>query len=229
MNWLFGLVVLFLIISAVIGYKKGFVKIAYALVSTILALFLVSILAPHVQTFIIEKTQVYEKVVAMCEEQIEGKLQGAMEETEMSVSATLESAGIKVPEALGGMIEKIGIKDEYTTSVAQKTSAAIAGWLIMVLSFVLTYIVIVIVLKIAERALNIITKLPILKGANKSLGVAMGLLQGFINLWIAALVLSMVCTTDVGMQLTELVNENVFLKFIYDHNGILYLVSLFWK
>lgn len=229
MNWLFGLVVLFLVASAVIGYKKGFVKIAYGLVATIVTLFLVSVLAPHVQTILVEKTPLYEKVEAVCVETIKGKIEATVNETGASVSAALEQSGIKLPEALVDVVENIGEENTQATEVAQKIGSALAEWLMLMISFVLTYIVVVILLKILEKVLNIATRLPVLKGTNKTLGVVMGLGQGVIDLWLAALMLSTMCTTEVGMQLIVLVNENFFLKFIYDHNGILYLMSLFWK
>lgn len=229
MNWLFGLVVLFLVVSAVIGYKKGFVKIAYGLAATIVTLFLVSILAPHVQTILIEKTPLYEKVETVCVETIKEKIEATMNETGASVSAALEQSGIKLPEALTGVVENIGEDNAQAAEVAQKIGSALAEWLMLMISFVITYIVVVILLKILEKVLNIATRLPVLKGTNKTLGVVMGLGQGIIDLWLAALMLSAMCTTELGMQLIALVNENFFLKFMYDHNGILYLISLFWK
>ena len=91
------------------------------------------------------------------------------------------------------------------------------------------YVVAMIVIKVLGGILNIATKLPIIKGANKWLGLALGFVQGTFNVWLAGLVLSSVCTTETGRYLISLVYENLFLKFLYEKNGIVYIVSLFIK
>ena len=227
MNGLFLGTIAFLIILAVVGYKKGFVKIAYSLLSTILAIFLVSALVPHIQTFIVEKTPIYDKVVTYCSEQIQSEISISVEETGESVSSILNKSGLKIPEALEKTFTEMKISEKYTQSAADRTGAAIASWMIYILSYVLTYIIVIIGLGFLGKLLNSATKLPIVKGANKTLGLFAGILQGVLYLWMGALVLSVFCATRGGQQIIAMINENVFLKFLYDHNGILYLASLF--
>ncbi len=229
MNWLFFIAIAFLILSAVLGYRKGFVKIAYSLLSSIVALLLVGLLAPHVQTLLIEKTPVYEKTVEICTAQIQEKIDKAAAEAGENVAVVLEESDIPIPESMQSLVGKMELKEEYTASAAQQAGATIANWIVLIISFVLTYIVVIIGLKILEKTLDLATKLPVLKGTNKWLGLMCGLVQGVIDLWLAALILSSVCTTPTGSYLVSLVNENVFLKFIYDYNGIIYIVTLFSK
>lgn len=227
MNWLFWATIAFLILSAIWGYHKGFVKIAYSLASTLVALALVAVLAPHVQTLIIEKTPFYDKTVEICTTRIQEKMNQAAEEAGNNVVDVLKEAGL--PEGVLNVIDKIEIQESGDSTAAQQAGEKVAQWVVLIISIVVTYVVAMIVIKVLGGILNIATKLPIIKGANKWLGLALGFVQGTFNVWLAGLVLSSVCTTETGRYLISLVYENLFLKFLYEKNGIVYIVSLFIK
>lgn len=228
MSWLLILVLAVLGVSALVGYRKGFVKIAYSLLSMIVALFLVSIVAPHVHTVLVEKTPVYDKMVTICAEQIQSKVDETVSTTSDSLSELLAKSGIQLPSALTKVIDNMGIESQYTENVSDKAAAVVANWILYIISFVVSYIAVIIVLKVLEKTLDLLTKLPIIKGANKGLGIAAGILQGLVYVWIAALLVSVFCTTNIGQQAIVLIEENAVLKFLYDHNGLIYLATLFF-
>ena len=226
MNWLFLATIAFLVVSAVWGYYRGFVKIAYSLASSIIALVLVAILSPHVQTLLIEKTPIYDKTVEICTTRIQEKMNETIEEAGNNISDVMKEAGL--PDGVLKLIDKIEIKESGELTAIQQAGEKVAQWIVLIISFVVTYIVVIIALKVLGNVLNLATKLPIIKGANKWLGLVLGSIQGVINVWLAGLILSSVCTTEVGMYLVSLVYENSFLKFMYEQNGIVYIVSLFF-
>ena len=226
MNWLFIVTLLFLVLSTVMGYRKGFVKIAYSLLSSLVALVLVGLLAPHVQTILIEKTPLYEKVVDVCTTQIQANIDQAVEDAGGNAEIVLED-DLPMSDLMLKLINKIDVKGESEWPAVRQAGAKVAKWIVLMVSFVATYLVVSVLLKVLGKVLNIAAKLPLVKGANKWLGLAVGLVQGFIDIWFAGLVLASTCTTATGGYLVSLIYENIFLKFLYEHNGIAYLISVF--
>lgn len=227
MNWLFIAVLIFMVVMIVSGYRKGFVKIAYSLLSLILALVLVSVFAPYVQEALIERTPIYDKMVEKCSGQIQAAVESQQTGESQTVQGILDSSGIRLPGALEKVLDRVAIDDETKENVYMKAGSVMAKWLVYVFGFVIAFIVIMLCLRFVGNLLDLVTKLPILRGTNKLLGGAAGFLQGILFLWIGGLVLSLICTTTVGRYLIAMVYESEWLRMIYDHNGIIYLAVLF--
>lgn len=68
MNWLFFVILGFIVFNMFIGAKKGFLKTAISMVFLVLVLVLASLLNPYVSKFMREETPIYESVRAKCED-----------------------------------------------------------------------------------------------------------------------------------------------------------------
>ena len=86
------------------------------------------------------------------------------------------------------------------------------------ISFLLSYIISAVVIKLLGYILNVLTKLPVINGINKLAGGAVGGIKCVIFIWIALLVLTLLCDTSVGKQGMELVQKDTFMNFLYSQN-----------
>ncbi len=67
-------------------------------------------------------------------------------------------------------------------------------------------------------ALNLMAKLPILDGLNKTAGLLVGLLRGFVTVWAWGLVLRIFVFTEIGKEIYVLVGRSRFLVVLYENN-----------
>lgn len=100
-----------------------------------------------------------------------------------------------------------------------------ANIILNIVAFVITLLVVHLVLWTAITALNIFARLPILHFINHLGGLAVGLLQGLLAVWVIFLLISMFSATEVGMNLMNMVEESAILKPIYDSNMFLKIVA----
>jgi len=63
MNWLFLVVVVFLLLAARSGYRKGFIRKAVGMVSWILTLTVTSVSVPYISAFLKDKTELNDMVL----------------------------------------------------------------------------------------------------------------------------------------------------------------------
>jgi uncharacterized YccA/Bax inhibitor family protein len=66
-----------------------------------------------------------------------------------------------------------------------------------------------------------VSRLPVIKEVNKSLGGIVGLAEGVLVLWVACLVLTAFAGTSIGQNLLAAISDNGILNFIYSNNIIM--------
>ena len=75
--------------------------------------------------------------------------------------------------------------------------------------------------------LDIISKLPILNELNHFAGLAVGVLQGLLFLWIACTILTACSGTQWGQDAMNMIGQSKLLSVIYNNNLILkYITNL---
>lgn len=86
------------------------------------------------------------------------------------------------------------------------------------LSFLISFLTATILIRAVTFALDILSKLPVINGANKMTGALVGCLKCIIFIWIALLVVTLLCNTEFGRKGLELIQGDTFLRFLYDQN-----------
>lgn len=100
----------------------------------------------------------------------------------------------------------------------------IATGILNVAAFLLSVLVVHLLLWFSISALSILANLPVIRVVNRVAGLLLGLLQALLVLWLAFLVLSLVSGTEIGMQLTEMVERSSWLNWLYESNLFLEIV-----
>ena len=108
--------------------------------------------------------------------------------------------------------------DEYIGTYVAKT-------LTNIIAFVLAFIIIYLALKLILFSLDLIARLPVLHGINKTAGLLLGLAESLVFIWVFFLAITIFFTGKTGENLMGMVNDSLFLRFLYSNNYLLKIIS----
>lgn len=94
-----------------------------------------------------------------------------------------------------------------------------------VVVILLFYFAGVFALKWVLGMLNFITKLPLIHGVNKLAGAAVGLMEGFLAVWLLLYIIQTGNGILFGIDFMPMISENRFLDFLFQHNLIGHLMT----
>ena len=219
-TWL-GIAVLALIVFAcIMGFRKGFVKEIVSVFFMLISFLLVWAINPYVNTFVKEYTPVYDAIQSNCQdlvsEQIGNKTALDKEEQKQAVE------NLELPGILKTALVKNNTVDTYrylaVSTFTEYISDSLAVMAVNGISFLISFVLSAAVIKLLGIILNVLTKLPVLHGINKIAGAAVGGIKCIIFIWIAFLVLTLLCNTELGQQGMALIQQDTFLDFLYNQN-----------
>ncbi len=118
------------------------------------------------------------------------------------------------------MENRLGLGLEF---LANSTSELTADLILKGLSFLIALIAAVIVVMIIFKVIGLIDRVPVVKGINRVLGLVGGAVEGYIIVCLLLLLVSMIAGTNLGMTLTDNIENNTFLSFLYQNNILLRL------
>ena len=228
MNIFTWIVLLVLLLFALQGYRRGFVKTLVSMAFIFVAIILVQFVTPYISSFLKEHTPVYDYVKEQCAQAfVQGE--NGEEEYEQEEASRLEQTQIieelPLPDALKKELLQNNNKAGYERLSVETFTDYIAGYmadLIMnLITYVVSLLVVWILLRIAAMALDIISHIPILHGMNHIFGFLIGLVQGVFLVWIVFLVITMCSSTEMGRQLLAMIYESPILDGLYNANILL--------
>ncbi len=115
---------------------------------------------------------------------------------------------------------KLGVSDfkEYAVK-------SISNVLLKILVYIALVIVIFIVIRILLAVSKVLTKIPVIRGANRFFGALLGLFEGLLILWLIGFVISLISNTGFGTSVVGIIHKNAFLTILYDNNCLLKIVK----
>lgn len=227
MDMLFIVVLLILAGFGLHGYLRGMVHILFSLVAVFLTIGLATAFAPYTTQILRTQTPLYDTVKDKCAEYLQSAVesqiqQGASEQnapTLFGMKMPKEVQGLFTEEAAGqagSLVEHTGVYDKASDFVADQVVQRL-GWL-------LSFVLILLLLLILIHFLDVIAKLPVLKSINRFGGLAIGLVEGLVVVWIFFLVIVLCQGTEFGREMMGSIQQNMFLKILYENNVIEQLV-----
>ncbi len=219
MNILLIIVLAVFALSVFGGYKKGFLKTAFSLLSWIVVFVLCNFATPMVTEALIEKTD----IEVMIQTTVDAKISEVITETlETSGVAELEAAlPAELKTALLG--ENGSLQDVITNGAALDTTSLVNG-IVSILGFVITVVVLRIVMLVVEIVLAIVGKLPLIGPLDKLLGLVCGAGQGVILCWVVLAVVSVLALTGVNTEFATYISQSELLTWLQDNNVLLNLI-----
>lgn len=219
-TWLGIVTLVFLVFSCYMGYRRGFIKEIVSMFFVILSIGLVWVINPYVNGFIRENTPIYEKIQEGCQNLVQsqsGDTEGMGREEQSSLIE-----GLPLPELLKDELEKNNTVEVYQYLAVRTFTEYVSRYLAQVvvngISFIVSFILSTLLIRMITYALNIIASLPVIHGANKITGAFVGAAKGIVFVWIAFLILTVFCNTEFGKAGLKMVEQDYALNWLYEQD-----------
>ncbi len=217
--WLLILIVVYFIAFSIIGYRKGFAATMIATTSTLVALILLLIFAPKVQTLIAEKTTWQSSIADKLSEKLLPEVQ-----TEEELTQKIEE--LPLPDFLKEKIfDDITDANQGVENKVRALSAKMADTVISAAVYVAGFIVLLILLRILCKLMKLVTRLPVLRQLDGLMGIVLSLVEAFLILNVIFLALSLFSDTVIGEIFMKQIDGSRFLGWLYDHNFLAHFLK----
>lgn len=226
MNVLLVVIVAFFGINALAGMKRGLIKTVFSMFSVIVALLATAFLSPVLTQWLQGNENVMEYFVEKADavlpfDEVESMLN--IEKKEAEQKRFLDS--LPLPESIREQLAQNNSRDFYKTLGVDTFRAYLCNYIacmiISALSFVATFVAMLILLKVLCFSLDLISKLPVLNQVNHLLGMAAGLAYALLLVWVGGVILTALGSTEAGSSLMKQVNDSAFLSFLYNNNPLM--------
>ena len=217
-------VVAVLVLGAVRGYMKGFLRLAVWFAGLIAVLFIVTKISPYVSRFLIDNTSIYEnlkeKIVEAYEQQGSEQISDGFVPGDPKESDTIDSFGL--PELISDSLKTNNRSEIYEKLAVSLFRDYIAGYLSELSIKAGTFVGLFILLAIAEfiliMAIRILEKIPVLRTFNRLLGMATGITLSLVFIWIFFLAVMMFFGRSFGNWVFAQVSSSRFLTYLFNNN-----------
>ncbi len=196
------IVVAIILLSVLLGYKKGFIALAVKLLACVISIVAMLLLYKPVSTFIVNSTAIDEAI----ENAIIEKVNDIMVENEN-------------PDVTSELIQSA--KNGTLPEAARGLAIAIVDVGVMLI----LYIVIRIALRFVTALANFVAKAPIVKQLNEIGGLVYGLARGILIIYIALLLVSLASQVYPNNVLNSNINNSYLTKMMYEHNILNVLIQ----
>ena len=234
MNALLIIVGIVFLLSVIIGYKRGLVKIIASLLATLVCIVLVFLISPSVSRWIQESTPLKETVKNKCIELLLPDETTGEEALQTEIPREQQISmieGADIPEVIQKMLLENNNNEVYTAlgvqTFGEYIGAYVAKVIADILAFLITFVVVFIIVRVALGMLNILDKIPLVGGANHLVGGLFGAGIGILIIWILFIVITLLYNTSFGMACMKGISESEILTKLYDSNILLKYITKF--
>lgn len=243
-------VILILAIFALIGWRKGVIRLVLSLVSMIITIMAAVVIAPLATTAIKNGTNIDENISQSIytllsenkevDKYFEDKqaLPGGVDisQAESHIQAVADMVAevgdrINLPESLTEAVkampdsELMSVIREYGDASVKEISIRIisirlADIVLTTIVYIVIMVVVSIVLRVIVTATGLIRRLPVIKQADKLGGVIVGLVEGLVVVWIFFTIVTAISGTQTASNILVQIHSNTILESLYNCNPI---------
>lgn len=193
------IIIVLILISTFLGYRKGLISLGIHLIAFILALIISFILYRPIGNIIINTTQIDETI----QETIEKNIEQIVVNEENNTS-----------------------KDEITNQIIEmargemlpQATKQIAYNIVYGATMIILFLILRVCLMLINCIANAIAKLPILDQVNKIGGAIYGVLRGVIITYFTLLIISLIIVVNPQNSLSKMVEETYLVKTMMNNN-----------
>ena len=190
------IILLLILISTYLGYRKGLVSLAVSLIGFIAAIIITVVFYRPIGNLIINNTSLDERLQVTIQQKVENIVIEEGNENEIT-NGLIESA-------------KQGVLPSATITIAVNVIYGVT----MIAMFIIARIVLLLINLVADS----IAKLPILNQFNKAGGILYGLLRGFIITYLIVMIINLVIVFNPNGTVNKAVQQTFLTKTISEYN-----------
>jgi len=212
-----------LVLCAFIGYRRGLVRTLYRFVSFILALILASRLYPIVSgalrgSFVFDFIRDRIAGATNFEEAFRENVPAPDISEAIRNNNIIEA--LPLPQPIRDALHNSNTPDMFellrVSTIEDFITGFFANIIINVLSLIIVFLLVLIILHFAGKALGIVDKIPIIKSFNRAGGLAAGALIGGIIVWLMLFVVIMFFSTGASDFLYGLIDGSALATWLID-------------
>jgi len=233
-------VILIIVLTAFIGYKRGFIKTVISLSAFFIAIIVSLLLYKPVAVILTEKTSIDEWVkervmntrvttsgdtIVLVTEEKKEEVETSNEELNVETEEERQNAVTAIlsdlPNTISQSLDISQIKENAKQELANKLSELIMNLLSLIVIFLLVRITLI----VAEFLLNSAAELPVIKQINEVLGMTLGGILGLISTYIAFAIITLISSiTDISFVVNA-IKSSLFASVMFENNIIFKLLS----
>ncbi|MBE6655374.1 MAG: hypothetical protein E7609_00690 [Ruminococcaceae bacterium] len=212
-----------LLIPAVRGYIRGFVRTAVHLLRFFGAFVLSCVFSKPIGALIKEKwlgEKFYDVIWKAVSDSFDGSAGGMADAVPSGLRTLLETFGFDVNGAASNAaLEGEAMLESFTANVSDK----LAGIASVAIAFVGIFVLSLLVLALAAKILTVLVeKIPLVRGLNRILGLGAGLLIGVLTAWTVSQFVVFILTTFTSVDYSQA----VVLNFFHDISPLRWILQL---
>ena len=188
------IVILFILLSVFLGYRKGLVALGIHLVAFIVALVVAFVLYRPIGALIINNTNI--------DENLQGTIETKLEE---------------VVNTENGELSQLSLIGEIQTGAVSETAKTLSENIIYGVTIIVLFIILRIALVFITAIANWIAELPILKQINKTGGIIYGLLRGLLIVYLILLIMNLIISLNPQSGVNQVISETYFTKRLMEY------------
>ncbi len=239
MNWLLLVVVIIILALTYNGYKKGLVSMMLSIGTLILSIMITGFLGPIFSDSLCGSQIIMDYV----SEQVNENL--GIEQTMNAAIDAATGKNIKDNIAISSkmqenIVEQLGLPNLISSSVLDGTAdivntagkvtikkfsnylcTEIARLIIRGITYIVLFVIIRIMLKLAVKVFGIVDKIPVVEDVSQLAGGIAGAITGLMIVWVGFLFLLAFSGTSFGVSCYQCINDSPILSFLYNNNLLL--------
>lgn len=207
-------ILVILVLSIFMGYKKGLISLIFSLCAFIIAIILTWILYTPITNFIIDNTDFDENIESAI---IEKGINTSEEETKDNKNT------IKNEDNINTYVEKYleGSVEETKDKTIENTADIISKKVVSIVVAIVLFIVLRLVLILLKFVLQGLAELPLIKQLNKTGGVIYGIIRGLFIVYAVLAIMFFIISVNDSEVLTNMIDSSMIGKYLYTNNIIL--------
>lgn len=225
MNILDLVIIAIILMSGIKAYRKGFIYTIFKALSNVLAIIIAYVSYKPINT-ILRGTPLYEWLKNLTMDRIFTE----QVPTGLSQQAQLISElKLPIPHSIQDNLMRNNNPEVYRLLGVENFKEYIGGYIanfyLSIFAFIILYFVVKSILYILGGGLQIISNLPIIRFADQWAGFGIGIIKGFIGVWIGIIVVVFLIGIPRFQRLLILLSESIVGKWFYENNFILDMID----
>ena len=202
------IIIAILVLSIVMGYKKGLINVVFNIFAFFIALIATIILYKPVANIIINNTEIDDKIKSTI-------INNTTEEEKQNEEG---SSNTGIQKYIEDTIKNTA--DEAKSQVIETVANTISIRAVEILTSIILFIVIRAVLIVLKVFTQAIANLPLIKQFNELGGVIYGIAKGLIIVYIILTIMYFVVSINGKGNIAEAINNSYITKILYNNNII---------
>lgn len=215
------ILIVVLVLNVIIGYRKGLSSIIFGFLCTFVATIIALIFFRPIGNLIIDKSPVDEffsdGIYRMFESQDIKEGQLIEEENTKMSNQIVELINNFINEAL----------EKTADSALTYTSVKLSHLIIYLITFIIIIIALRLIFGIFEDLVDILVRLPILKQLNNSGGIIIGVIKGFLIIYVVFAGFAAISPVIADLGILNMIQESKIGSVLYNDNLLLKIISNF--